>query len=69
MSAHFVDRNDVIGILFRFQVENERRKSDYAQCRGGKDRTFKARPGAIAQNFSRRTRGGPKMYGSASRKR
>ena len=63
MSAHFVNRDDVIGVLFRFQIENERRKSEHTQRRRGKDRAFETGTGAIAQNFSRRARGVSKIVG------
>src|SRR4029077_17210128 len=31
VSAYFENRDDVIGVLFRFQIEDQRRESDYAK--------------------------------------
>lgn len=57
MSAQFEDRDHVIGVLFRFEIENQRRKSENAQCRCGKNCTFKTRGGAVMQNSLWRARG------------
>ena len=56
MSAHFENRDHVIGVLFRFEIENQRWKSENAQCRRRKDSTFETRCGAIVQNSLRRAR-------------
>jgi hypothetical protein len=56
MSAHFEDGDDVIGVLIRFQVKDQRRESEDAQGGRAKDSAFQARRGAIAQDFLRRPR-------------
>ena len=33
MAARFEDRDDVIGVLIRFEIENERRETEHAQSR------------------------------------
>ena len=38
--AHFENRDDMIGVLFRFQIEDQRRKTDYAERSSGENSTF-----------------------------
>lgn len=52
-TAHFEERNHVIGILICFQIKNKRRKSQNPQRGRGKDCAFEARSCAIAQNEPR----------------
>ena len=40
MPAHFENRDDVIGVLFRFQIEDQRWKPDYAQRSRGENSAF-----------------------------
>ena len=47
MTAHFENRDYVIGVLFRFQIEDERRKSEDAQGGRRKNSAFKARRGPL----------------------
>src|SRR6476659_2868984 len=54
VSAHFENGEDVIGILVRFQVENERRKTEHAQGRGGEDGALEAVRRFLLPDFSRR---------------
>src|SRR5262245_16355996 len=64
MSAHFENRHHVIGVLFRFKIENQRRKPENAQCRCGKDSAFEARRDAIVQNAFRRARSVAEIIGN-----
>ena len=56
MTTHFKNRDYVISVLLRFQIENERRKSEDAQGGRCKNSTFKAGRGPLLQNLFRRTR-------------
>ena len=47
----------MIGVVVCLKIENERCKSEHAQCSGGKNSALEARSGAIVQNFTRRARG------------
>ena len=38
--AHFENRDDMIGVLFRFQIEDQRRKTDYAERGRGENSAF-----------------------------
>ena len=58
MPAHFENCEDVVGVLVRFQIEDERRKSENAERGRGEDRAFQAVRGFLAQDRSRRP-GGP----------
>src|SRR5919197_6287207 len=55
MAAHLEKRDDMIRVLFRFQVKNQWRKAKYAQRGGGKNRPFETGRCLIAENESRRT--------------
>lgn len=55
MAAHFENRDYMVGVLFRFQVEDERRKAENAQCGRGKNSTFETRRSPFMQNMFRRT--------------
>ena len=49
VSAHFKNRDDMIGVLFRFQIEDQRWKPDYAQrscCENSALKTRGRRDGA-----------------------
>src|SRR5262245_371926 len=37
VAAHFENRDDVIGVLFRFEIEDQRRKSQNAERSSGKN--------------------------------
>ena len=56
MTAHFENRDHVISVLLRFQIENQWRKAKHAQRSRGKDSSFQARGGALAQDLFRRSR-------------
>ena len=56
MTAYFKNRDDMIGVLFRFQIEDQGRKTDYPQRGCGENSTIETRRYAIMQNFLRRTR-------------
>ncbi len=55
MSAHFKNRDYMVGVLFRFQIEDERRKTQDAKRGRGKNSAFETRCGPFMQNMSRRT--------------
>ena len=40
VSANFENRDDVIGVLFRFQIEDQRWKANYAQGGSGENSAF-----------------------------
>ena len=61
MSAHLKDRDYVIGVLLRLQIEDERRKTKDAKCGRRKNSAFETRCGALAQNTFRRTSGVAKI--------
>ena len=54
MPARFEDREDMIGVLIRFEIENERRKAEHAQSGRGEGRAFEAMRCFFAQDNSRR---------------
>ncbi len=56
VSSHFENRDDVIGVLFCFEIKNQGRKAENSQCRRGEDSTFQTRRGAFVQNALRRSR-------------
>jgi hypothetical protein len=56
MPVHFENRNDMIGVLFGFQIENQRRKSENTKCCRAKDPAFETRRRPIVQNFLWRSR-------------
>src|SRR5881227_3643515 len=47
MSVHFENCDDMVGVLFRFQIEDERRKTESAKCSRGKNSTFETRCSAL----------------------
>jgi len=47
----------VIGVLFRFQIENQRRETENAKCARGKNPAFQAGRGPLAQDSFWRPRG------------
>src|SRR6266496_4347720 len=49
MPAHFENRNDMIGVLFRFQIENQWWKSNDAERCRAKKSAFKTCSRAIVQ--------------------
>src|SRR5438067_9748052 len=51
VAAYFENRNDVIRVLFRFQIENQRRESNDPQSGCAKNAALKAGRGAVVQNF------------------
>src|SRR6266850_1600294 len=57
MSAHFENCDDMIGVLFRFQIEDQRWKTKNAKRGRRKNSAFETRRCAIMQNMFRRTRG------------
>ncbi len=56
MSAHFKNRNYVIRVLLRFQIEDERRKTENAKRGRGKNAAFETRCGPLLKNMFWRTR-------------
>src|SRR5271156_3243568 len=56
MSADLIHGNDVVSIVFCFQIENERRVSDDPQRCRGKERSLVAMRSIFAQHTSRRPR-------------
>jgi len=56
MSAHLENRNHMVGVLFRFQVENQWRKTEDAERGGAKDSAFQAGSGAGMKHRSWRMR-------------
>src|SRR5215831_12955066 len=63
MPALFENCDDVVGVSFGFEIENERRKAEDSQGGGSKDRSFKTGRGAFVQDFCRRTRGITQIIG------
>ena len=57
MPAHFEDGEDVVGVVVRFEVEEQRRKTEDTESGRGEDRAFQAVRGAFAQYDARRPRG------------
>src|SRR5438034_2616867 len=55
--THLENRDHVIGILFRFQIEDHRWKSQNAKCSRGKNSAFETRGSAIVQDSPRRSGG------------
>ena len=53
MSAHFKNRDYVIGVLLRFQIEDERRKAKDAKGGRSKNSTLETRCGSFVQNMYR----------------
>src|SRR5437764_1296143 len=50
MSADFENRHHVIGVLLRFQIEDERRKSENAKRGGGENCSFETRRGPFMKD-------------------
>src|SRR5947209_4421769 len=61
MSAQFENSENVISVLFCLEIENERRKSENAECRGGEDRALQTMRSFFAEHLSRRPRGAGEM--------
>src|SRR5437764_7726729 len=61
MSAYFENCDDMVGVLFRFQIEDERRKAKNAKCGRRKNATLETRRRSIMQNMFRRARGVTKI--------
>src|SRR2546423_5140693 len=57
MPAQFENSENVIGVLIRLEIENERGKSENAECRGREDRALEAMGGFFKHPFCRRQRG------------
>ena|SRR5438270_13810878 len=53
MPAHFENRYDMIGVLFRFQIEDQWWKTENAKRSRAKNSTFETGRGAIVQNALR----------------
>ena len=68
MSAHFKNRDYVIGVLLRFQIKDERWKTEKAKCGRRKNTAFETRCSALTQNTLRRTRGVTKIIGQLVQK-
>src|SRR5437764_4299258 len=56
MSAHFENCDDMVSVLFRFQIEDQRRKTKNAKRGRRKNSTLETRCSALVQNALRRTR-------------
>ena len=56
MSVNLENGDDMVGVLFRFQIENQWWKTDHPQRGRGKNSALKTRRSPIAQNFLRRSR-------------
>src|SRR2546423_11790463 len=56
MSAHLINRDHMVGIVFRFEIKDQRRKPKRAQRRRAEDRTFEAVCRPLANYSSRRPR-------------
>src|SRR3954464_11272021 len=68
MPARFENGEDMIGILVRFEVENERRKSKNPQGGRGEDCAFEAMGGPFAQNEAGRPgRSGKMVWNSVEK--
>ena len=59
--AHFENREHVVGVLVRFQIEDERRKSESAERGRGEDRAFEAMGRFFSQHSPRRPGGAGEM--------
>src|SRR5262249_6920592 len=57
MPAHFENRHDVISVLFRFQIKDQRLESKDAQRRRAENSALETRGSLILQNFFGRSRG------------
>ncbi len=57
VAAHFENRNHVVGVAFRFEIEDQWRESENTKRGRGEDSAFKARRLAFAKNFSWRAAG------------
>ena len=55
--AHFEDRDDMIGVLFRFQIENQWRKSQNAERSRGEDSALETSCDTVVQDSFRGARG------------
>ena len=53
MSAQFKNCDYVIRVLLRFQIEDERRKTENTKCGRGKNSAFETRRGPFLQNMFR----------------
>ena len=58
MPAHFENGEDVINVVVRFQIEEQRSEPEYVESRRRKRRTFQAMSGSFAQHDARRPRRG-----------
>ena len=61
MPAQFENREDMVGILVRLEIDKERGKSENAQGGGRENRALQAMSCFFAQDFSRRPRRSGKM--------
>src|SRR5438477_6293239 len=57
MAAYFENCDHMIGVLFRFQIEDQWWKSENAKCRRAKNSALQTRRDAIVQDFLWRSRG------------
>src|SRR6266540_7324021 len=57
MPAHLENGNDVIGVLFCFQIEDQRWETENAKRSRTKNSAFQTGRRVIVQNFLRRSRG------------
>src|SRR5947207_11465101 len=57
VSANLEHRDNVIGVMFGFEVEEERGKTQYAEPRRGEDRRLETVRRPLVQDASRRPRG------------
>jgi hypothetical protein len=56
MPAHLENGDDVIGVLFCLEIENQRWKTENAKGRRTKNSAFETGRRPIMQNFLRRSR-------------
>ena len=56
--AHAIDRQNVVGIAYGFEVHQQRRKSELAQSHGGKQRALHAMRHPLPENHTGRITGG-----------
>ena len=61
--AHAEDRQDVIGVLHRLEVQEQRREAEHAQRRRREHRPLQAVRGALPQHPARRPRGAGEVIG------
>src|SRR5437763_16548083 len=63
VSANLEHRDNVIGVMFGLEVEEERGKTEYAEPRRGEDRRLETVRRPFVQNASRRPRGRAEVIG------